>query len=106
MLPDDWDSNHYTLNRFNDAETSFDSNIVSFDDWDNLLEPYGVVFLPAAGNREGTSIDGLGRFGDYWSTTNYGTQFALYVSFGGLHVGQIIEKRCAGRSVRLVYPAN
>ena len=48
----------------------------------------------------------MSSFGNYWSATNYGTSFALYVGFGGFQVGQTIEKRCIGCSVRLVCSAN
>lgn len=102
LLPDDWDSNYYTLNSVNDGEASFNSNIVSVDDWENSLEPHGAVFLPAAGNRDGTTVNDTGRSGNYWSNSDYGSTYAIYASFGGLHVGEIIESRCNGRSVRLV----
>lgn len=105
LLPDDWDSNYYTLNSVNDGEASFNSNLVSVDDWEHSLESHGAVFLPAAGNREGTTVDGIGRSGNYWSNSDYDFTYAIYASFGGLHVGEIIESRCYGRSVRLVCDA-
>lgn len=105
LLPDDWDSNYYTLNSVNDGEANFNSNMVSVNDWENSLEPYGAVFLPAAGNREGTTVNDTGRSGNYWSNSDYGFTYAIYASFGGLHVGEIIESRCYGRSVRLVCDA-
>ena len=33
--------------------------------------PDGAVFLPAAGNRGGTDVDGVGSYGCYWSSTPY-----------------------------------
>lgn len=105
LLPDDWDSNYYTLNSVNDGEANFNCNMVSVNDWENSLEPYGAVFLPAAGNREGTTVNDTGRSGNYWSNSDYGSTYAIYASFGGLHVGEIIESRCYGRSVRLVCDA-
>ena len=73
-----------------------------------LMQDAGAVFLPAAGQRIGTSVSGVGSWGDYWSTSwcdNYG---ALHVDFydGTVSVNDYtyIDRYC-GRSVRLVCSA-
>ncbi|MBQ7996897.1 MAG: hypothetical protein IJ249_04440 [Paludibacteraceae bacterium] len=76
------------------------------------LQTKGCVFLPAAGWRSGTSVDGVGSGGIYWSSTSYvyNSWYALayVVSFegginaGGSYVDLTSSERHAGRSVRLV----
>ena len=73
--------------------------------------PYGVVFLPAAGGRDGSphsqnnpaDVSNVGDYGYYWSSTAKSRVTAYGVSFGS----QIVypdgySSRNAGISVRLV----
>ena len=71
------------------------------------LEEAGCVFFPAAGHRNGTTVDVAGSWGIYWTSTvsddgqqaRYaGDVFFTHETFacGG-------NLRCLGRSVRLVY---
>lgn len=68
LLPDDWTNLIYSITHTNQVG-SYGYNIISMDDWNNTLEPNGAVFLPASGHRSGVSVDGAGRWGDYWSSS-------------------------------------
>ena len=62
------------------------------------------IFLPAAGDRSGSSLNNAGSDGDYWSSTPDGSSrnYACYLFFNsdGHHVGR--SGRYYGRSVRPV----
>ena len=100
LLPDDWSSDTYSLNNTNSTGASFSSNTISASQW-NTLEQAGAVFLPAAGDRVGTSVNIVGSYGFYWSTSSSGSYFAHYVFFydSGLH--SVYDYRINGFSVRL-----
>lgn len=67
------------------------------------LEAKGCVFLPAAGNRNGTNVDVVGRSGLYWSSTGNGAQKAWYVYYHRNTVSPDYGYgRYYGLSVRLV----
>ncbi len=67
------------------------------------LEGSGVVFLPAAGLRNGTSVGDVGSNGDYWSSTAGSSADAYYLTFNGSSVSPAYYyHRNDGRSVRLV----
>lgn len=61
------------------------------------------IVLPAAGFRicDGL-VYGVGSCGDYWSSTPYGSEYALYLIFRSGGVDTNINFRFDGRSVRLV----
>ena len=66
VFPDRWKSSVYAFNAVN-AMADCSSNIVSRNDWTEVLEPAGAVFLPMAGER---LIDGMHEnFGSYASST-------------------------------------
>ena len=63
----------------------------------------GAVFLPAAGNRNGTTVNNAGSNGNYWSTTANGTNNAYNVNFNSGNVNPANNNnRYNGFSVRLV----
>ena len=105
LLPDDWSSDTYGLNNTNTYDASFCSNTISASQW-NTLEQAGAVFLPAAGYRNGTSVDVVGSGGNYWSASYSSSNFARRVYFNDtfLNTGSY-SSRYDGRSVRLVAPA-
>ena len=82
------------------------------------LEAAGCVFLPAAGRREGNSVqyvpgatDNTTPNGDYWSSTNTEIRIAaLRFSGGNGGLVNVIDtygtNAYYGMSVRLAYPAN
>lgn len=103
LLPDYWDSSCYSLNKTNNSGASFSSNIISSSLW-ATLEQYGVVFLPTAGYRSGTSVNSVGSGVRYWSASCVNDQSTYYVwlygsfldpQYGSYH-------RHYGQSVRLV----
>lgn len=110
VLPDNWASTNYVLASINNASASYNGNVVSAADWTNILEPKGAVFLPAAGMRNGTTVESLGEEGKYWSTSKGG-------SYGGRAKGVSFKdsemtyadnlnselNKSMGGSVRLIY---
>ena len=63
-------------------------------------------FLPAAGNRNGTSINNVGTNGNYWSTTSQSATNAYNVNFNASNFNsQNSNNRYIGRSVRLAFAA-
>ena len=77
------------------------------------FEKAGFVFLPAAGYRDGTTINDANQIGHYWSSSYYQLLDArsLYMAANGVVaiVGQnsaCNKKRTNGHSVRLVRDAN
>ena len=81
IVPDNWNSSIYTLDSANCNNATFESNLVNATHWANL-EAAGCVFLPAGGERSGTTfIDNIGSVGIYWSTTYSGSYEAYVMSF-------------------------
>ena len=62
------------------------------------------IFLPAAGDRSGTSLRDAGSYGDYWRSTpdESSTQCACYLSFGSDGCGGGWSDRYLGQTVRPV----
>ena len=105
LLPDDWNTSTYNLNNTNSSHASFTSNILTITEW-SVLEQAGAVFLPAAGNRRGTSVVNVSFYGYYWSASYYNSYYAWNVYFNDSNLDTVsISFRYDGRSVRLVAPA-
>lgn len=104
LLPDGWSTATYSLNAINDAEGGYESNYVSATDWSNVLETNGVVFLPCAGLREGTTVNYVNGFGRYWSSTYIEKARSLFI-----HQSDVRPEGADyhwGLAVRLVQDAN
>lgn len=105
LLPDDWSSSYYSLSSTNNSTASFSSNTISASQW-NSLEQHGAVFLPAAGRRDGSSIDIF--WGYYWTSSvsnggfYIGEVYSFYFEVTGLRLGYCALNRDDGYSVRLV----
>ncbi len=102
LLPDNWTASIYALNNANGG--NYGSNTITAADWANILEANGAVFLPAAGNRSGTSVDNVGSYGRYWSSSYNNSRYnACYVYFssGDLNATSYYYRNY-GFSVRLV----
>ena len=69
LLPDGWNTATFALNAVNEIAAGYESNFISASDWADQLEAKGVVFLPCAGLREGTTVNYVNGFGRYWSST-------------------------------------
>jgi len=106
LLPDDWSASYYSLSNTNQGEASYSSNVISSTQW-NTLEQYGAVFLPAAGNRDGTSGYEVGNFGGYWSASYFNRFSAYFVYFYDTHLfPDGSNYRFYGQGVRLVQDNN
>ena len=106
LLPDDWDASVYALSNTNDEWGGFD-NTITAEDWVNTLEANGAVFLPAAGDRFETWVEGEGVSGVYWSSScgydNYDARFVFFYGYdGGFVPDAPTGARSQGFSVRLV----
>ena len=108
MLPDDWNTSYYTLNSTNTANAKYNTNVISLENWNNVLEPHGAVFLPDAGVRVGTTI--YTNVSCYWTSDQYYTYqnkdqcCNLWMHNTGFSFATM--ERYKGASVRLVIDAN
>lgn len=85
--------------------TGFNANVYTEDYW-TAMEAAGCVFLPAAGDRYGTSVDYAGSAGLYWSSSYgsvAGSAYNMNFNSGYLDPSGI-DYRYYGFSVRLVRP--
>ena len=88
---------------FSSSHSSWSDNVYSADDWTTAMQSAGAVFLPAAGERYGTTVDNVGSDGDYWSSTYYNEYDACSVFFySGILAAYHAGGRSCGISVRLV----
>lgn len=99
LLPDSWSLPSGLT--FTAASEDYGTNVYTVAQWAQM-EIAGAVFLPAAGRRYGTSVNGVGMYGVYWSSTYYSSDEACSVAFssGNLNPSNIYY-RSDGRSVRL-----
>ena len=105
LLPDDWSASYYSLSNTNQGDASYTSNVISSSQW-NTLEQYGAVFLPAAGSRDGTSVNCVGSDGNYWSASYSTSYHARSLDFNSGNLDPYVGRyRIYGFSVRLVRSA-
>lgn len=113
LFPDDWDISIFEINDPNNNDAQFNSNIISSTEWINELNPFGAVFLPAAGHRDtdfyGTQLEValLNYSGEYWSSTHdFEGYYIENCAACCLHFSSDVKidarSRCYGISVRLV----
>lgn len=103
LLPDRWktpEDCEYRSGLSNSWE-DYSHNTYTIQQWWKM-EAAGAVFLPAAGNRSGTGVFGVGTFGYYWSSTSDTGVLADEIAFFGNGVGWSHPARHLGHSVRLV----
>ena len=113
MLPDDWNSSNYALNNTNSTSVDYTSNTISVEDWMNVFEVNGAVYLPAGGWRHGTTVNmgtngGLYKEGIYWTTTSYGSYTAYDIIINPTYFlisNPDAAGRYAGLNVRLAMDA-
>lgn len=65
LLPDNWNATTYAFN----SGASFSYNIITAEDWANVLEANGAVFLPVEGYRSGVSVTDNNYRSFYWSAS-------------------------------------
>ena len=82
------------------------TNEYTYSEW-AAMDAAGAIFLPASGNRSGTTFSNVGIYGYYWSSTRYSsTNSANVLHFGNnLFNPQSSSNRNYGYSVRLVKDA-
>ena len=90
LYPDDYTGELYTT--------------AKSDNW-STFESAGCVFLPAAGDRQGTWVEKVGSDGSYWSSTAEDSEYAhdVYFDSGDVYPADDYGRYC-GFSVRLVRP--
>ena len=104
LLPDNWSADYYTLNRTNISNASFSSNVISVTNW-SILEQYGAVFLPAAGDRTSATMNDAGDYGCYWSASRYNENSVNDLYFYDSYLDTDDRSyRLFGFSVRLIRP--
>ena len=105
IIPDDWDADTYNFTNANLYESYFSDNLITEDDWNNILEPVGVVFLPAAGVRYNRSVCEMGNVGNYWSASHQ-SSYGYALLFHDYYIYTIdYYNAFFGKSVRLVQDA-
>ena len=93
-----WEGSYY----HNSNDDNYSHNSYTSSQWE-LMESAGAVFLPAAGNRKGTSVYDTGSDGFYWSSAQGGSGGAYRQYFDTSYLyPQSYGGRYHGFSVRLV----
>ncbi len=84
------------------SESSYSNNTYTVEQF-SKLEQLGVVVLPCAGFRTATSVDDVGSYGGYWSSSADGLNYAYSFFFRSAGVmSSYSDSRYIGGSVRLV----
>ena len=98
ILPDDLD---LTINT---NHNNWTNNTYTTDEWDNNLEPVGIVFLRAAGaHHPQHQPEYVNSHGMYWSSTPVGDTKAIQILFSSNSMNSYFTyDRYHGRAVRLV----
>ena len=105
VIPDDWEPSVYPLQYADDNTIPYDANVISLEDWERVMEPHGMVFLPAGGtvkHRE-PFWDITGHWGGYWSASRGYPWLCYLIRFGDDFVwGDEIWYPHARQAVRVV----
>ncbi len=104
IFPDNWSNTICTLDSTNLASATYSSNVINTTNW-TKLDSAGCVFLPAAGYRNGISVNVVGSCALYYSATyyNYSSGYAYYLDIESSVLGpSCYSVRSSGLSVRLV----
>ena len=107
ILPDNWDANNYALNNTDQQGVQYTVNDITATQWNDIFEPAGCAFFPAAGHTYNNTVH-QPNYGYYWSTTCYRSIRAYTLFFTNEASVRLStdNKRCLGRSVRLVKEVN
>ncbi len=105
LFPDTWELSIFSFSHINNKTCEFNNNIISKEQWQNILQSHGAVFLPEAGGRIGNRV--MLDAGDYWSSScsSYDGAYFLFFYTGGVDPYNLTW-RYAGRAVRLVQDTN
>lgn len=108
IFPDNWEASTYPLTNTDVQIANYTDNYIPLEDWNSVFEPAGCVFLPAAGYRDGSDVQGCRGPGEYWTSTmgsgQEASHFRFYIdsSFGVGPSGSMANKGLAIRLVRVV----
>ncbi|MBO6023388.1 MAG: hypothetical protein J6P83_00855 [Bacteroidales bacterium] len=104
ILPDSWNASTYYLMDANKQNASFQTNIISISTWLDVFEENGAVFIPAAGSRNGTTVNAINTAGYYMSSSyfNNNNVYGLFFRDDVLYYYDNGWSRKLGCSVRLV----
>ena len=106
LLPDAWDTSVYPLNNINGS--NYTSNTITGDDWLDVLEPNGAVFLPVTGWRMESNVMGVQNYsiaqGCYQSASFVDSTYVRWMLFGKSSISTLTNSygRAHAASVRLV----
>lgn len=97
-MPDDYTDNDIII-----ESKSFETNILTEEQW-GLAETKGIVFLPCAGHRgSGSDLYHINISGHYWSTSLASSAMAYSFCVENNYFNAAVEDfRESGLSVRLV----
>ena len=104
VLPDNWDASIYSLNETNNVSANYSANIINENDWMNVFETNGAVFLPAGSYRRGSDyIEYSNPYkAYYWTSSSFNESQSKYVEFNNTQLFVGNRDRAHGLSVRLV----
>ena len=115
LLPDDWSTSYYNLEKCDVEYLSFSdgalSDKITLEDWNASFVPHGAVFLPTTGHRykdDNTSVDAPDGRLYYWSSTKGGTESGTGANANQMYIAgnEVVPNTGAGRrfgsAVRLV----
>ena len=100
LLPDDWNTNTYSLKSTDTPKADFTTNTITASQW-TTLEAGGAVFLPAAGSWDDSYGIYNSSSGHYWSATCYGGLDVYHVFFRASSL-ELTDAYIGSLSVRLV----
>jgi len=87
LLPDNWKESNYTLTPTNSLTYNYyASNIISSNDWTDVFESEGAVFLPIAGRYYGAFSDSAYKEHDklyYWTSSR---GFTVYTNLATIDI--------------------
>lgn len=110
LFSDGWDSSLFKFVQINPGNNPKVATIITLDEWKNSIEVHGAVFLPAAGRRVGSTVNGNYDFGHYWLSTvnDSGAPLRYYYYYNNwLWPSTPSSNAChTGFSVRLVTDVN
>lgn len=100
ILPDNWTCPAGLT--FVNSDSSFTNNVYNAANWSSM-QAAGAVFLPAAGQRTGSTTSNVGTVGNYWTAShvNGTTGYTFHIA-PNANVMQNVVTYSTGCAVRLV----
>lgn len=109
VLPDNFimPSDLTAPTNINITEAAYNVNTYTVDEW-TLLQSAGALFLPISGERSIATVNFVGTYGEYWSSTykNNSQNLAVSVLISNSNLTLLSQETNYGFSVRLVRDNN